>query len=159
MNVAHSKVSFSDTAGFTLIELLIVLALVGVLSAAAVPSYRDYLSSAQIAKFTNNYNHAVRIARQEYGKNTSRLSLGLLATLPSGDASWIKVFDRDGKAMAVDGGPAYRPGHQPDNEDTPSGAVYVRYHSDHVCISRSEFHELTALRTRIFVDSITISQY
>ena len=150
--------NISIAAGFTLIELLIVIAIMGTLSATAMPAYRSYISTAEMAKVEKTYNSAIKIVRQEYSKNTTRVAMGLPSSLPLDDAAWIEVFSGDNNSSAPDGGPAYRPGHQPNNESPPSGAVYVYYHSDHLCISRNQFHELIALRTRIYIDAIEVTE-
>ena len=42
------------TSGFTLIELMITIAVVGILTAIALPSYRDYMTRGKIPEATAN---------------------------------------------------------------------------------------------------------
>lgn len=64
---------------FTLIELLIAIAIIGILSAIAIPSYRHILAKArfsEIVTIASNYKTAISLALQE-GAPAEELHLGI----------------------------------------------------------------------------------
>lgn len=52
-------------AGFTLIELMIVVAIIAILAAIALPIYQDYVTRSKITEATNNLS-AYRVAMEQY---------------------------------------------------------------------------------------------
>lgn len=64
----------SDRKGFTLIELMIVVAIIGILAAIAIPAYSDYTKKARIAEVTNAMG-ACMSAAQNFTSDAGRFPL------------------------------------------------------------------------------------
>lgn len=78
--------------GFTLIELMIVVAIIGILAAVAIPAYQDYTQRAQVSEvFTMTAGAKTAIA--EYAQSNG--------DYPNADA--LVDLDLDDSTAAIDG--------------------------------------------------------
>jgi type IV pilus assembly protein PilA len=68
--------------GFTLIELMIVVAIIGILAAIAIPAYQDYTIRAQVTEGLN-LSSAVKTSVAEYFANTGTWPVGLVGATPA----------------------------------------------------------------------------
>ena len=74
--------------GFSLIELMIVVAIIGVLAAIAIPQYNNYIARSQVSEAINMV-HPAQIYAEEYKQNNGSLTnmTTTASTLLGGGAS------------------------------------------------------------------------
>ncbi len=88
--------SRSSHTGFTLVELMITIAVIGILAAIALPSYRDYVIRGKIPQATNDLS-SMRVSMEQYFQDNrtylGACTAGTVAPLPANNEDFTYACD------------------------------------------------------------------
>lgn len=121
--------------GFTLMELLVTVSVAGVLMAAAVPSFTEFVANTRVSSASNLLVTHLNAARNE--AITRAMPVTVCASTDQASCSgstdwtsgWIVFTDATGDPGVLDGDDELLHVNQPSNRDLSlqSGSTYVRF--------------------------------
>ena len=125
----ETHAGLADRTGFTLIELLIVVAIIGILAAIAIPNFLNAKTRAQIARVQGE-QAAIATAVEQYrldsGNYPRNAGIGLFGTeLLSSPVAYISFEQRDVFSIKQEGVPAKPPYHYEYVTRVPRGTLFI----------------------------------
>ncbi len=88
----HRKVLRACTRGFTLMEMMIVVAIMGILTAVAYPSYREHIVRGSLVDGTNGLSALRAQMERHYQDNRNYATVGTFTTPCAAGAASTRTF-------------------------------------------------------------------
>lgn len=99
------KTKGTRQSGFSLVELMIVVAIIGLLAALAVPRFQSFQAKARQSEAKNNLSHMYTLAQSYYGENdTFKATIATIGFRTDGGATKTRYnYDYSGEDTTFTG--------------------------------------------------------